>query len=309
MLVATFVCGMWTTFTEAARAQNVMPQPELSIYYDNLTAVRYNPLGLVDFFDASVRLRLFESESDVSARNFVGLGIAGGISPAWARIGAVAYVQPLTILQLYARYVFVGYFGSFDLFASFPSADSEFSDTAIDMRGQDPATSSYATLGGELTTGARVRFKVGPIAARAHVRGIYTSMDIQRGDRVFYDQIYDMLMPNDGWILINDFDALFVSDFGLVAGVRWTYSHGFFTDGHFDGGTPPAALPNNDVHRLGPLVAYIFHDEPFSRFDKPTILLLAQWHLVHRWRTGADVSTGVPYIGLGFKFEGDLLGD
>jgi hypothetical protein len=134
-------------------------------------------------------------------------------------------------------------------------------------------------------------------------------MTMQRNDVVFYDQIQDMLMPNDGWMLANDLDVLFVSDFGLVFGTRWTYSHSFYNDGHYAGGVTPAVLPNNDIHRLGALVAYIFHDEPFTRFDKPTILLIAQWHLVHRFRTGADVSTGVPYIGLGFKFEGDLLGD
>jgi len=292
-----------------ASAQNVAPQPELSLYYNNITAARYNPLGLVDFFDASLRLRLFESDSDVAAQNFVGLGIAGGISPAWARIGGIAFIQPLTILQLYARYVFIGYYGSFDLFASFDDADADYSDTTIGNRAEDPATPAYATYGGEFAAGARVQMKVGPIAVRNHFRGIYVSMDMQRNDVVFYDQIQDMLMPNDGWIVVNDFDALFVSDFGFVGGVRWTYSHAIYNDGHYASGMSPVVAENNDIHRLGPLLAYVFHDEPFTRFDKPTVLLLAQWHLVHRWRTGADVHVGVPYLGLGFKFEGDLLGE
>lgn len=293
-----------------ADAQELAPQPELSVYYNNITAARFNPLGLVDFFDVTLRLRLFESESDIAKQNFVGLGVAGGFSPAWARVGAIAIVQPLTVLQLYARYLFVGYFSSFNLFSSFDSADTDFSDTSVENRAEDPATPNYATYGAEFAAGARVQLKVGPIAMRNNFRAVFASMNMERAnDVVFYDQIYDMLVPNDGWMVINDLDLLYVSDFGLVVAARWTYSHAFYNDGHFAGGVTPGIVPNNDVHRVGPLIAYIFDDNPGGMIDKPTVLLLAQWHLVHRWRTGADVSTAVPYIGLGFKFEGDLMSD
>ena len=52
-------------------------------------------------------------------------------------------------------------------------------------------------------------------------------------------------------------------------------------------------------------VAYF--DEPGEAFNKPTILLLVNWYLDHRWRTGADVSQAFPYIVLGFAFSGDLI--
>jgi hypothetical protein len=145
--VITATIALGGVAPQPVEAQSVAPQPEISLYYNNLTAVRYNPLGLVDFFDVSLRLRLFESESDVSAQNFVGLGVSGGISPAWARIGAIAFFQPLTILQLYAKYEIIGYFSSFDLFASFDSADADYSDTTIEARGANPTTANYSTFG------------------------------------------------------------------------------------------------------------------------------------------------------------------
>ncbi|MBW2461717.1 MAG: hypothetical protein JRH11_08720, partial [Deltaproteobacteria bacterium] len=194
-----------------ALAQELAPQPELSVYYNNITAGRFNPLGFVDFFDATARLRLFESDSDALTQNYVGLGVAGGASPAWARVGVLAILQPLTILQFYARYLFVGYFSSFNLFASFDSAEADFSDTAIAERSDSPATPNYATYGAEFTAGARLQLKVGPIAVRDHVRGVHASMNMERGDVTFYDQIYDMLMPNDGWMLMNDLHVLYVS--------------------------------------------------------------------------------------------------
>ena len=39
---------------------------------------------------------------------------------------------------------------------------------------------------------------------------------------------------------------------------------------------------------------------------KPTLYLLAQWWVKHRYRTGQEVSQGLPMIVLGFSFTGDL---
>ena len=41
-------------------------------------------------------------------------------------------------------------------------------------------------------------------------------------------------------------------------------------------------------------------------FEKPTLLLIANWYLSHRWRTGADVTQAFPYLALAFRFEGTL---
>lgn len=290
----------------------VDPQPAHSIAYRNLTAVRINPLGLVNFARASYRFRLFESESDILKQNYVGIGVTGGISPAWGRFGLLAEVQPLTILRLYAQFEFIGNFGTFDLFASFPSASSDFSDSTIDARADQDATEAYATTGSLLTLGATLQLKVGPIAVRSLFRAARTNYTTRAGDRVYYDQIYDMLMPDDGWMVINDLDVLAVLNPGttqLAAGVRWSYSHAYYNESHVAPGEDVDAVPNNDIHRIGPLLAWQIRNTPGARFNKPTLILLAQWHLKHRWRTGTDVSQALPYIGLAFSFQGDLLGD
>jgi hypothetical protein len=38
------------------------------------------------------------------------------------------------------------------------------------------------------------------------------------------------------------------------------------------------------------------------------VILLAQWWLSHRYRTGRDVSQGVPLLGIAFQFNGELWG-
>ena len=297
--------------TSTAFAQ-VEPQAQHSVAYENLTAVRVNPLGLVNFTRVSYRFRLFESDSDILKQNYVGIGAVGAISPAWGRIGILAEVQPLTILRLYAQFEFIGNFGTFDLFASFPSANSDFSDSTIQARAEDEATEAYATTGSLLTLGATLQLKVGPVAVRSLFRAARTNYTTRAGDVVYYDQIYDMLMPDDGWMVVNDLDVLAVLNPGttqLAAGVRWSYSHSFYNDSHFAPGEDPNDVPNNDVHRIGPLLAWQIRNNPGARFDKPTLILLAQWHLQHRWRTGADVSQALPYVGLAFSFQGDLLGE
>lgn len=297
----------------ASRAEGqVDPQPPISLAYSNLTAVRLNPLGLVDFASASLRLRLYESDSDALTQNFVGFGAVAALSPAWGRVGVLAEVQPLSVLLLYAQYEFIGYFGTFDLTASFPSASADYSDTSIDQRGSDPATDNYATTGSILTLGATLQLKVGPIAVRSLFRAVRTDYDLRSGDRVYYDQIYDILMPDEGWMVTNDVDVLGVFDIGshaLAAGARYSFTHSFYRDAHYLSAADHDTAPSNDVQRLGALVAWTVSKNPLGRFDRPTLILIAQWHLKHRWRTGQDVSTALPYLALAFSFRGDLLAD
>ncbi len=288
-------------------AAQVRPQPETEVHYRSLTAARVNPLGLVSFLEMTGRRRLYSSEETILTQNYAGIGITGGLSPAWGRVGVIAEVQPLSILRLYASYELVGYFSSFNLFASFPSATSEFSDTVIRQRTSQPGLGSYATYGAQLTLGGTLQMKIGPIAVRDLFRVAQVSFGMQRGDRVFYDQITDMLVPNDGWFLVNDVDVLALFDVGLAIGARWTYSHPFYTATSYAPTDDPSHAPNNDIHRLGLIAAYTFEDNHGARFDRPTLILIAQWHLVHRYRTGADVNVAAPYTALAFQFTGDLL--
>jgi len=297
------------TAPSSASAQELGPQPEWSLSYGNATQVRINPNAVVNVFRTDLRYRLLEHESDFLNKNYVSLGVTGGITPAWGRVGVQASIQPLSLLKLYVRYSFYGYFGTLNLLASFDSADADFSDTALSERADQPGTENYATIGGELILGSRLRLKIGPIVARNSFRAYYVDYQLQRGDPVYYEITFDILLPNQGWMLTDDTDIVWVSDFGLAIGARWHYAHSFYADYHYAGGVTPPNPPNNDIHRIGPFFAYTFNPNPGGRLESMTALLLANWYVVHRFRTGLDSPTAFPFIALAFAFEGDLLAD
>ena len=64
---------------------------------------------------------------------------------------------------------------------------------------------------------------------------------------------------------------------------------------------------DNGHQRLGPLAAYTFFDKSYSRFSKPSLVLIVNWYVDHRWRTGADTNAGIPYMVLAFAFTSDLI--
>jgi len=283
------------------------PPPQHRLVYRNLLVARLNPLGLLDEARLSYRYRLYRSESLALRDNFVSVGLAPGISPAFGRLGVVVELQPLSILQLWGMYEFVGNFGTFRQFQSFPSAGSDFSDTELYARDALPAGDPqrpYANTGTQLTLGATLQLKVGPVVARSLLRMIRPDMALRTGDTVFYDITHDVLAPNRGWYLLNDADVLYQTGRGLTVGLRWASSHAFYGPEHF---TPELSTAFPTTHRLGPVFAYTFAEQDGARFNAPTVLLIVNWWLAHRYRTGVDSPQAFPYLALGFSFSGDLL--
>lgn len=259
-------------------------------------AIRVNPLGLIYDGRFAYRQRLYFSESTALRDNFVGLGLAPGASPAFGRIGALLEVQPATFLGFWAVYEVMQYFGTFNLLASYPSASANFSDTAIRNRIPSP----YVTGGTILTLGANLNLKVGPIVLRSQARLIAPDFKLRPGDTAFYDQVYDVLLPNGRFTFINDLDLLFQTKFGLVAGVRYNASVPFY-------GVEHSPLEDNAMHRLGPFLAYKFWDQDGRKLNQPTLALIVNWYVKHRWRTGADSATAIPYVALAINVVGDLI--
>jgi hypothetical protein len=191
--------------------------------------------------------------------------------------------------------------------ASFDSADADFWEETIMERADEPGTENYATFGSELVLGTMLRFKFGPIALRNDFRALYANMDLRDGDVVFYDQLADMLLPNRGWNVLNDFDLIWASNFGLLVGARYSIAYSIYQDRHYAGGVTPSDAPSNGIQRLGLFFAYTFSENPGSTFEAPTILLMCQWHLVHRFRAGQEVSQWMPQLGLAFQFKGSAF--
>lgn len=298
-------------FATASMAQVLYDQgpPQHRIVHRNTFALRYNPLGLLYDGRFMYRYRLYESESLALRDNFVGVGIAPTASPAFVRIGPYVEVNPLTVLGLWATVQFVQYFGTFNLFQSFPSASSNFSDREISSRGALPAGDpqrAYVTNGWELAVGANFQVKISSVLVRSLARLARADMRLRDGDRVYYDQFYDLAAPNRGWYFTNDLDVLW-QGLGnkMLAGARYTMTLPFYDPNRHiaDGET----VPDNSLHRVGPFIGYTFKIQDGARFNTPTVFVLVQWWLRHRWRTGADTPQALPVIGAGFQMTGDFL--
>lgn len=285
-----------------AGADDLLPRHRL--LYMNLLAARLNPLGLEDRLAVEYRLRLWDNPGVLFRDAFVGIGFTPSFSPAVTRIGGTLTVKPLAVLQLAASAYWVSWFGTFQYLQSYTSANAPFSDTDLD-EGEE-AGRNYDTSGFEAEFQIQALAKVWQIVLRNDLKFYYDDMALNGPDTLFYNIRIDQLVPNEGWSLTNDTDLVWLSDFGLVAGIRTTITHAFFRD-------DKDFLPGEDTDadsalsvRTGPLIAWVIADDLGAAWNKPTVLVIANWWLKHRYRTGEDVSQAFPYIVLGFRFEGEI---
>jgi hypothetical protein len=295
--------GEEVEFPPARERPEAQPPARHRLVYRNLVAARYNPLGFVDELFLGYRLQLVRRPGLLWRDSFLATHAHVFLNPAYARVGPHVELQPLAIWQIAGGYDVVGYFGAFDQLASFTSPSERYDDDVLDARGD--AGRSYATFGHFVTLSNLLQLKVKSFAVRDSLRFYWSDLDLRTGDRVWYDQAIDILMPDRGWALTNDVDAVWLFDFGLVVGARYTLTHAFYRQAHFRFGEP-VSRPNGPTHRVGPAVLYTFFERPGAAFDKPTIIVLAQWWVRHRWRTGEVGSAATPYVALAFAFEGEL---
>ena len=274
------------------------------IVHRNTFAVRYNPIGLLYDGRWVYRRRLFESESVALRDNFWGIGIAPTASPAFVRAGPYVEFQPATIWGLWAAFQYVQYFGSFNLVQGFSGAQAEFSDATIARSG---ATAAQAASGWELTLGSQFNLKVKDVVIRNATRLVRGSLNLRDGGRVYYDQFYDVLAPNNGWFFTNDLDVLYqTASNRLVVGARYTATLPFYNDAQHLDSTLSTPF-NNNMHRVGPFLGYTFFSKDGERFNNPTVFLLIQWWAEHRYRTGLETSSFLPLMAVGFQTTGDFL--
>ena len=316
------------------------PAPDWRLTLNNLLVLRLNPVGLEDQVRLGFQRRLPNSEEQqgrLFADRFVFFGIAPRLNPAFIKIGPSIEIQPLSILNLRVAAEYVGFFSTFGFLQSYPSAQDDYSDKLLAACASADATTrescSYRDAAGERQLGSEerrnykasglhvmieplVQLKLGPIALRNKLALEYWYMDVRGGDRVFFDVTLDTLVPMRGWVLGNDLDLLWVSKFGLVAGVRYSVVKPLYTPNEVRLGESAADV-SNGVQRLGPMLSYTFFDRGFTRFNKPTLLLITGFYLSHRYRAGqepAAILPGVyvhnpamPYVVIGFSFQSDLL--
>jgi hypothetical protein len=210
------------------------------------------------------------------------------------------------VLGFWAAVQYVQYFGSLNLAQGFAGAQSNFSDKAIAANGP---TAVRVTNGWDLTIGANLQLKLSSILLRSQARLVRGELRLRENERVYYDQLYDVAAPNGGFFFTNDLDVLWQGlENKLVAGARYTMTVPFYEARHLDPNDPTTVT--NSMHRVGPFLGYTFWMRDGATFNTPTVFLLVQWWVQHRYRTGIGpdaVSQALPLIGLGFQTTGDFL--
>ena len=161
-------------------------------------------------------------------------------------------------------------------------------------------------MGTQWNLGADLAVRVGPIGARNQTRVSRPQLSLRPADRVFYEQQTDQLVPNNGWVLNNDLDVAWFSDFGLFAGVRGNIAQAFFTEAHVETAAELQQAQGTQA-RVGPVIGYTFFENEGAIVDKPTVVLITNWWVVHRFRAGQESSQALPMLALAFTMNGDFL--
>lgn len=323
VVAASLACGLSAPSTASAqdRFNTRIGRVTNGLYLRNSLAMRVNPLGLFNDTRFGYRHRIFDRpDNPIVLRNTYWAAAASvALSPGFVRAGAAVEFAPLAVLNLSAAFERVQWFGTFSFVQSYDNANANFSDTAISnpsiaMRG--PPTAEAAG-GWMLTLQGILQAKVGDLAIRNTFRGVWNSLQL-RGDRpVFYDSFYDVMAPNSGWTLTDDLDLIYQNtELGFNVGVRFTAVVPLYRTADFPstadfpmaGSQAGLGDRNGPTLRVGPLVSYTFREGRHSFFNAPTVFVLAQWWVTHRYRTGGcDECTpaGLPMIVVGFAFRGD----
>ena len=299
--------------------------PDWRLVLRGVFAVRENPFGVDWQLQLGAQRGLYAHPSPLLHKNHLLLGIDAKVNPIAAKVGPSFEIQPLSVAAIRVRAEWVGYWGTLGFLQSFQSPVENYSDSTLSRRQDDNL--NYSTTGVHTAIEPLLQFglPVGPardghqrmgfIALRDRLSVEYWNVSTHsptgsggRKDTVFYDPTLDTLVPAIGWILQNDLDLVFQSKPKLTVGIRYTAVHPIYDYASFRNSAEADSYKNdNDVHRLGPLVAYSFVGGNESDRNSLTLLLLINWYLGHRWRTGQDVSTAIPYVLLGLSFHHDLF--
>jgi hypothetical protein len=278
------------------------------LVYSNLLVLRVNPLGAEDRFTLGYNLRLYNKPGALFRDAYLGVAFSPTFSPSITRIGGNIDFAPLTILRFRGAYYLATWYGS-DRFKAHPYSTPNQAYGPETLKSEPGAN----VLGGQAELSALFQVRVKMIALRNEVTFYHNNIRLPTGNDVFYDLRHDVIVPGRGWFMTNDTDLLFISKFGLNAGVRNSLVHVFYPSTVYGPGEDTSVNPNTPMDRIGPVLTYTFFDKPERRFNKPTLVFAAQWWVKHRYRAQGGASEfdqihqGIPLFLLGFSFTGELV--
>jgi hypothetical protein len=149
-----------------------------------------------------------------------------------------------------------------------------------------------------LTIEPALQAAIGPIVIRNTFGIEYNVWSVRAGDTFVYDPGPDILRAASGWTLTETGTVGYLGDH-LFAGAQYTW-------------IDPVGVAGNQEHKVSALAAWTFYDRGAAHgwFNKPTVLVIAVFNLVHRGRGLLSTPSAGPFptLAAGFSTESDLLG-
>src|SRR5262249_17397008 len=290
--VALIARAMVLLLAPAVQAQSAL-QSSATFY------TQMNPRALA--LDLRIEyLRQLGSESS-AVGVFGGLTAAPGLIRPTIGLEIQPIVRPQGSLSLGIGYS-APYFFAPNLLQSYPSPRANFGSGVLSGPAEGQG-GGYALLVHELMLNAVLQGTIGPFAARNTTRAVHFFAGLHGGDSVLYDPMFDVAVYKDGGAAQNDPDLLYSWGPDLALGLRPTLTLAWYPRDAYSPGEP-RDNPDTPISKLGPFGLYrIFESQRGTRGE---LLLMAQWYLAHRYRTGETVSGAFPLLGVGLLLTGDL---
>src|SRR5690606_28430674 len=162
--------------------------------------------------------------------------------------------QPAAVFRLRATYSYVAYFGTFQYFQSFQSPHDDFSETRLDALAD--AEQNYVSTGHQVELEALIQARYKGLVLRSTTVANYNIMKLRGDDDLFYDVRIDALVPNNGWVLFNDTDLVWLQELkkskrpSVMAGLRTSVVAPFYPDSVYEPGDV-IDNPNGPQFRIG----------------------------------------------------------
>jgi len=207
------------------------PQGQHSrLYIFNQAGGRINPEGAADTMELHYQYNYSDSNSILFKNNNIGFGISETISPATNAIGAFVEIEPIAVFRLRVQYEYLSYFGAFTALMSFPSKNSDYSDSVLDDM-QDDELAHWA-VGTHFFIQPTFQIQIKRFIAMNTAS--FEWFDVDR-EGYFYEPTNDTLMKTEDYFFLNNAVVgyeLWKKDDNtrMIFGVRHEYFHVQATD-------------------------------------------------------------------------------
>ena len=258
--------------------------------YLNTLVLRGNPSLLQDTLTLTFKKGLYKGKKRLTTNNWWAADLSGGITPTFGRFGLGGRLQPYSFIRFGGNIDAVRFFGRGRDLATWAGSTVDFDDDALKQRADSGLTTDAwgLQLSGTVIVQERITQR---IAFRNNLSAIHHRYDLPDTQAFFYDPVLDVLIENKGLTIQNETDALYITPNKFIFGLRYSFTQAMFETNDF-----------GPLHRLGPIVSYVFYSKANKLLDSATVFGLVNFWVRHPNRSGL-----LPMIALGLNLTGRLF--